>query len=196
MVLSRKRVECSLWVGNEILPQVEEFKYLGVLFTSEGWMEREIDGRFGAASTVLRALHRPRCWNTCCRPELWLGSVEAQKTVMAASLAYTSNENKRHVQVCQYSQIRGIFRGIDEAKPGNGQPFEGRRNSSGSPQQHTIKRETVLHSKPAPFLQSQMSVSWITLDQLSNNSTISWQTSDNSSYPIALNAKLTVWKQS
>ena len=46
-------------VGNEILPQVEEFKYLGVLFTSEVQMEREIDGRIGAASAVLRALHRP-----------------------------------------------------------------------------------------------------------------------------------------
>ena len=52
-------MECSLRVGNEILPQVEEFKYLGVLFTSEGLMEREIDGRIGAASAVLRALHRP-----------------------------------------------------------------------------------------------------------------------------------------
>ncbi|KAI3364000.1 hypothetical protein L3Q82_001596 [Scortum barcoo] len=34
----------------EVLPQVEEFKYLGVLFTSEGKMEREIDRRIGAAS--------------------------------------------------------------------------------------------------------------------------------------------------
>ena len=59
MVLSRKRVECSLRVGNEILPQVEEFKYLGVLFTSEGRLEREINGRIDTASAVLRALHRP-----------------------------------------------------------------------------------------------------------------------------------------
>ena len=44
MALSRKTVKCSPRVGNEILPQVEEFKYLGVLFTSEGQMEREIDG--------------------------------------------------------------------------------------------------------------------------------------------------------
>ncbi|TKS65493.1 LINE-1 reverse transcriptase -like protein [Collichthys lucidus] len=58
MVLSRKRVECSLRVGDEILPQVEEFKYLGVLFTSEGRMEREIDRRIGAASAVMRTLHR------------------------------------------------------------------------------------------------------------------------------------------
>ncbi|TWW61062.1 TNF receptor-associated factor 2 [Takifugu flavidus] len=54
MVLSRKKVECLLRVKEEILPQVEEFKYLGVLFTSKGRMEREIDRRIGAASTVMR----------------------------------------------------------------------------------------------------------------------------------------------
>ncbi|KAI3377041.1 hypothetical protein L3Q82_000254 [Scortum barcoo] len=43
MVLDRKRVACPLQVGGEVLPQVEEFKYLGVLFTSEGKIEREID---------------------------------------------------------------------------------------------------------------------------------------------------------
>ncbi|KAI3368076.1 hypothetical protein L3Q82_026899, partial [Scortum barcoo] len=50
MVLDRKRVACPLRVGGEVLPQVEEFKYLGVLFTSEGKMEHEIDRRIGAAS--------------------------------------------------------------------------------------------------------------------------------------------------
>ncbi|KAI3370772.1 hypothetical protein L3Q82_007308 [Scortum barcoo] len=53
MVLDRKRVVCPLRVGGEVLPQVEEFKYLGVLFTSEGKMEREIDRRIGAASAEL-----------------------------------------------------------------------------------------------------------------------------------------------
>ncbi|KAI3369704.1 hypothetical protein L3Q82_024548 [Scortum barcoo] len=47
------RVACPLRVGGEVLPQVEEFKYLGVLFTSEGKMEREIDRRIGAASMQL-----------------------------------------------------------------------------------------------------------------------------------------------
>ncbi|KAI3363688.1 hypothetical protein L3Q82_001312 [Scortum barcoo] len=37
--LDRKRVACPLRVGGEVLPQVEEFKYLRVLFTSEGKME-------------------------------------------------------------------------------------------------------------------------------------------------------------
>ncbi|KAI3370525.1 hypothetical protein L3Q82_025286, partial [Scortum barcoo] len=45
MVLDRKRVACPLQVGGEVLPQVEEFKYLRVLFTSEGKIEREIDRR-------------------------------------------------------------------------------------------------------------------------------------------------------
>ncbi|TWW78261.1 hypothetical protein D4764_11G0003820 [Takifugu flavidus] len=56
MVLNRKKVECLLQVKEEILPQVEE--YLGVLFTSEGRMEQEIDRRIGAASAVMRTLHR------------------------------------------------------------------------------------------------------------------------------------------
>ncbi|TWW81090.1 hypothetical protein D4764_01G0009050 [Takifugu flavidus] len=52
MVLNRKKMECLL------LPQVEEFNYLGVLFTSERRMEQEIDRRIGAASAVMRTLHR------------------------------------------------------------------------------------------------------------------------------------------
>ncbi|KAI3363818.1 hypothetical protein L3Q82_001417 [Scortum barcoo] len=58
MVLDRKRVVCPLRVSGEVLPQVEEFKYLGVLFTSEGKMEREIDRRIGAASAVMRSVYR------------------------------------------------------------------------------------------------------------------------------------------
>jgi len=35
--------DCSLQVGTECLPQAKELKYLRVLFTSEGKMEREIN---------------------------------------------------------------------------------------------------------------------------------------------------------
>jgi len=38
---------------------VEEFKYLGVLFMSEGRMEQEINRQIGAVSAVMCALHRP-----------------------------------------------------------------------------------------------------------------------------------------
>ncbi len=44
--------------GEELLPQIEEFKYLRVLFTSEGKMEREIDRLIGAVSAVMQMLNR------------------------------------------------------------------------------------------------------------------------------------------
>ncbi|KAK3511498.1 hypothetical protein QTP70_009001 [Hemibagrus guttatus] len=58
MVLNRKKVACTLQVGGEVLPQVEEFKYLEVLFTSEGRMDREIDRLIGAAAAVMRSMYR------------------------------------------------------------------------------------------------------------------------------------------
>uniref|UniRef100_A0A8C9VLN8 Reverse transcriptase domain-containing protein n=1 Tax=Scleropages formosus TaxID=113540 RepID=A0A8C9VLN8_SCLFO len=58
MVLSRKKVDCPLRVRGELLPQVEEFKYLGVLFTSEGKTERQVHRRIGAASAAMRSLYR------------------------------------------------------------------------------------------------------------------------------------------
>ena len=36
---------------------MKEFKYLGVLFSSEGTMEREMGRRVGAAGAVLQSLH-------------------------------------------------------------------------------------------------------------------------------------------
>lgn len=42
LVLTGKRVACPLQVGGEVLPQVEEFKNVGVLFTCEAKMEREL----------------------------------------------------------------------------------------------------------------------------------------------------------
>lgn len=43
MVLSQKRMACSLQAVWEVLYQVKEFKYFGVLFISEGRIKREID---------------------------------------------------------------------------------------------------------------------------------------------------------
>ncbi|KAK3542716.1 hypothetical protein QTP70_000099 [Hemibagrus guttatus] len=66
MVLSRKKVACTLQIGGELLPQVEEFKYLGVLFTSEGRMDREIDRWSGAATAVMRSMY----WSVVVKKEL------------------------------------------------------------------------------------------------------------------------------
>lgn len=40
-------MDCSHRGGDGLQPQVEEFKYLSVLFTSEGKMEHEMDRQFG-----------------------------------------------------------------------------------------------------------------------------------------------------
>lgn len=48
MVLSQKRVDCPLWVGEKFLPQVEEMKYIGP------WkMEWEVDRWVVAVSAMV-----------------------------------------------------------------------------------------------------------------------------------------------
>ena len=58
MFLSRKKVECLLWVWGEVPSQVEEFKYLRILFASDGRREQETDRWIGAASAVVQTLYR------------------------------------------------------------------------------------------------------------------------------------------
>ncbi|TWW80607.1 R2 Retrovirus-related Pol polyprotein from type I retrotransposable element [Takifugu flavidus] len=98
MVLNRKKVECLLRVKEEILPQVEEFKYLGVLFTSEGRMEQEVDRRIGAASAVMRTLHQSvvakRIYRSIFVPtltyghELWVMTKRTRSRVQAAEMSF------------------------------------------------------------------------------------------------------------
>uniref|UniRef100_A0AAY5K902 Reverse transcriptase domain-containing protein n=1 Tax=Esox lucius TaxID=8010 RepID=A0AAY5K902_ESOLU len=57
MRISTFKSEYLLQVGNEALPQVKEVKYLGVLFASEGTMEREIGRSIRAAGAVLHSLN-------------------------------------------------------------------------------------------------------------------------------------------
>ena len=55
--LSRNPDQCSLQANGVKLKQEEQFKYLGVAFTSDGRQEEELDTRIGKASVVTRALH-------------------------------------------------------------------------------------------------------------------------------------------
>ena len=63
VVLDWKKVAWSLRIGGEFLPQVEEFEYLGVLFMSEGRMERETDRRNGAAVCHGEKRADPHLWS-------------------------------------------------------------------------------------------------------------------------------------
>src|SRR5699024_1416738 len=59
MVLSRPATDCTLHVSGVQLRQVQEFKYLGVLFASDGRQDRKIDRRISQASLVSREPWKP-----------------------------------------------------------------------------------------------------------------------------------------
>jgi len=50
--------QCMRQVSGNTLQQVEKFKYLGVVFTSDGRRSKEIDTGIGKANAVLRKLCR------------------------------------------------------------------------------------------------------------------------------------------
>jgi len=51
LCLSRNIRQCMLHVGGNALQQIEKFKYLALLLTSDGW--QEIDKQIGKANPVL-----------------------------------------------------------------------------------------------------------------------------------------------
>ena len=58
MFLSRQPKQSSLQNDGVPLKQSEKFKYLGVLFTSDGTQNNESDIRIGKASAVMHQLHQ------------------------------------------------------------------------------------------------------------------------------------------
>ncbi|KAK3566125.1 hypothetical protein QTP86_026019 [Hemibagrus guttatus] len=97
MVLNRKKVACTLQVRGEFLPQVEEFKYLGVLFMSEGRMDREIDRWIGAAAAVVRSMYRSvvvSIYQSIYVPtltyghELWFMTERIRSRIQAAEMSF------------------------------------------------------------------------------------------------------------
>ncbi|KAK3545823.1 hypothetical protein QTP70_015266, partial [Hemibagrus guttatus] len=113
MVLDRKKVVCTLQVGGEVLPQVEEFKYLGVLFTSEGRMDREIDRRIGAAAAVMRSMYR----SVVVKKELsWKAKLLIYQSIYVPTLTYghelwvMTERVRSQIQVAEMSFLRRVAR--------------------------------------------------------------------------------------
>jgi len=55
--LGRRPRQCFLQVSEKTLQQVEAFKYLGMVFTSDGYRNKWNDTRIGKANAVLRELY-------------------------------------------------------------------------------------------------------------------------------------------
>ena len=93
MVPCQKMVEFPLQLGGELLPQAKDLKYLRVLFTSDGKVEREIDRWFGEASAALQAIVLVR-WGergsqfTSCVHELWVVTKRARLQLQVDELSF------------------------------------------------------------------------------------------------------------
>lgn len=58
LVLNQKLLARLLHAGQPFLPQVEEFKHLGILFISQGRVECEIDRLIAASAAKIEVLHQ------------------------------------------------------------------------------------------------------------------------------------------
>ncbi|CAM1303009.1 Uncharacterised protein r2_g1299 [Pycnogonum litorale] len=58
LLLSRRPGQCHLHVSGVPLKRMEKFKYLGVVFKSDGRRDIELDTRIAAAGVVMRQLQR------------------------------------------------------------------------------------------------------------------------------------------
>ena len=58
MRIGRKKDVCKVEVNGQEVEQVEVMKYLGVMISSDGSMDREVEQRIGAASKMIGAIGR------------------------------------------------------------------------------------------------------------------------------------------
>ncbi|XP_058616632.1 uncharacterized protein LOC131530397 [Onychostoma macrolepis] len=102
MVLSRKKVACPLQVGGE---------FLGVLFTSEGRMEREIDRQIGAASVVMRWMYRSVVVKKelSCKAKLSIyRSIYVPTLTYGRELWVMTERTRSRIQVAEISFLRRV----------------------------------------------------------------------------------------
>ena len=57
MRIARKREECEVKIDEEVIEQVDAMKYLGVMISSDGRMEKEVEARIGGATRVIGGLN-------------------------------------------------------------------------------------------------------------------------------------------
>ena len=53
MRVARKRDSCEVSIGDQVIEQVDEIKYLGVMISSDGRMEKEIEARIAMATRLV-----------------------------------------------------------------------------------------------------------------------------------------------
>ena len=57
-MVARKSEDCEVKIGEEVIDQVDEMKYLGVIISSDGRMEKEVESRIGSATQVIGGMNK------------------------------------------------------------------------------------------------------------------------------------------
>ena len=58
MRVARKSEECEVKIGEEIIEQVDAKKHLGVIISSDGSMDTEVEARIGNATRVVGEMNK------------------------------------------------------------------------------------------------------------------------------------------
>ena len=53
MRVARQKGRCEVKVDDEVIEQVDEMKYLGVMISSDGSIEKEVEARIGSAARMV-----------------------------------------------------------------------------------------------------------------------------------------------
>ena len=53
MKVARQKGQCEVKVDDEVIEQVDEMKYLGVMISSDGSIEKEVEARIGSAARMV-----------------------------------------------------------------------------------------------------------------------------------------------
>ena len=105
MKVARKSGVCEVMSGDQVIEEVEEMKYLGVMISSDGRMEKEVEARIASATRMVggtsERVRRRR---------------ELSKSTKLPSLLYgcevwsLTKQQQRRVQATQMSVMRRIQR--------------------------------------------------------------------------------------
>ena len=57
MRVARKSEDCEVKIDEEVIYHLDEMKYLGVMISSDGRMEKEVEARIGSATRVIGGMN-------------------------------------------------------------------------------------------------------------------------------------------
>ena len=111
VVLSKDAAQCTVHVSGVPLKQSEKFKYLGVVFTSDGKQDVELNARIGQASAVMRELNR----SVVLKKELCnKAKISVFKSVYTPILTYgheswvMTERTRSRIQAAEMRFLRGV----------------------------------------------------------------------------------------